>query len=88
MQYAMEISENEEEKTMMEEKYSSLADEVEAKTKKLKKLWTKYQSAKSEAKDLQQEFQVGYCVFILYTFSFANDMNVYILQYYILKSEG
>lgn len=41
----------------MEEQYSSLQDEVEVKTRKLKKLWTKYQAAKSEIKDLNEEFQ-------------------------------
>ena len=34
-----------------------MQDEVDAKTKKLKKLWSKFQSAKSEIKDLTEEFQ-------------------------------
>ena len=42
----------------MEEHFSSLQEEVEVKTKKLKKLWAKYQAALSEAGDLQNEFQM------------------------------
>ncbi|KAJ1536306.1 Kinesin-like protein kif3b [Nowakowskiella sp. JEL0078] len=41
----------------MEENYASLQDEVDSKSKKLKKLWTKLQSAKSEINDLQDEFR-------------------------------
>lgn len=48
----------EEEKLHLEEKYSSLADEVQAKTKKLKKLWAKYQQAKTEVQDLEREFLI------------------------------
>ena len=40
------------------EHFSSLQEEVEVKTKKLKKLWAKYQGAVREAQDLQEEFQV------------------------------
>ena len=54
---ARELAEKEETNLMMEEQYVSLQDEVEVKTKKLKKLWTKYQAAKSEVKDLHGEFQ-------------------------------
>ena len=42
----------------LSEHFSSLQEEVEVKTKKLKKLWTKYQGAVREAQDLQEEFQV------------------------------
>lgn len=31
--------------------------QVEVKTKKLKKLWSKYQTAQREVKDIQEEFQ-------------------------------
>ena len=41
-----------------EEHFSSLQEEVEVKTKKLKKLWAKFQGAVREAQDLQEEFQV------------------------------
>ena len=37
--------------------FGSLQDEVEAKTKKLKKLWSKFQQSKTEIKDLTEEFQ-------------------------------
>eukprot|EP00804_Cyclotella_cryptica_P010642 CCRYP_005465-RA/>CCRYP_005465-RA protein AED:0.33 eAED:-0.26 QI:227/0.33/0.28/0.57/1/1/7/0/2002 len=50
------MNEQEEEKLYLEEKYSSLAEEVVFKTKKLKKIWTKYQQAKTEIKDLETEF--------------------------------
>ncbi|KAL7513645.1 hypothetical protein ACHAXN_010899 [Cyclotella atomus] len=52
------IAEKEDEKLYLEEKYSSLADEVQSKTKKLKKLWVKYQQAKTEIQDLEREFLV------------------------------
>jgi kinesin family protein 3/17 len=52
------IAEKEDEKLYLEEKYSSLADEVKSKTKKLKKLWVKYQQAKTEIQDLEREFLV------------------------------
>ena len=48
--------EQEDEKLILEEKFSSLNEEVTSKTKKLKKLWSKYQQAKSELKDLEHEF--------------------------------
>ncbi|KAJ3126975.1 Kinesin-like protein kif3b [Nowakowskiella sp. JEL0407] len=41
----------------MEENYASLQDEVDSKSKKLKKLWTKLQAAKSEISDLNDEFR-------------------------------
>jgi len=40
-----------------EEQYASLQEEVEGKTKKLKKLWAKYKGAQAEILDLQNEFQ-------------------------------
>ncbi|KAJ3416519.1 Kinesin-like protein kif3b [Chytridiales sp. JEL 0842] len=41
----------------MEESYASLQDEVDSKSKKLKKLWAKLQTAKAEISDLQDEFR-------------------------------
>ena len=52
-----QMTEQEEANLALEEKYSSLAEEVQSKTKKLKKIWTKFQQAKTEIRDLQGEFQ-------------------------------
>ena len=54
---ARDLAEKEEMNLQLEEHFSSLQEEVEVKTKKLKKLWSKYQGALQEAKDLQEEFQ-------------------------------
>ena len=54
---ARDLAEKEEMNLQLEEHFSSLQEEVEVKTKKLKKLWTKYQGALREAQDLQEEFQ-------------------------------
>ncbi len=54
---ARQMAEKEEENFQLNEKYSSLQEEVQSKTKKLKKLWFKYQQAKSEIDDLNCEFQ-------------------------------
>jgi kinesin family protein 3/17 len=54
---ARELAEKEELNLQLEEHFSSLQEEVEVKTKKLKKLWNKYQAAVRETKDLQEEFQ-------------------------------
>ncbi|XP_040565963.1 kinesin-like protein KIF3A [Lepeophtheirus salmonis] len=51
------LKEKEAERLDIEEKYSSLQDEAAGKTRKLKKVWTMLQSAKSELVDLQQEQQ-------------------------------
>ncbi|KAL7552959.1 hypothetical protein ACHAWF_018456 [Thalassiosira exigua] len=50
------MNEQEEEKLHLQEEYSSLADEAASKTRKLKKLYSKYQQAKAEVKDLEHEF--------------------------------
>lgn len=54
---ARELAEKEEQNLQLEEHFSSLQEEVEVKTKKLKKLWGKYQAAVRETTDLQEEFQ-------------------------------
>ncbi len=54
---ARELAEKEEAALQLEEHFSSLQEEVEVKTKKLKKLWNKFQAAVRETKDLQEEFQ-------------------------------
>jgi len=53
---ARKMADKEAEKLDLEEKYSSLNDEVNAKTRKLKKVWSKYQQAKAEITDLEREF--------------------------------
>ena len=54
---ARELAEKEEANLQLEEHFSSLQEEVEVKTKKLKKLWTKFQTAQREIQDIQEEFQ-------------------------------
>ena len=54
---ARELAEKEEANLQLEDHFSSLQEEVEVKTKKLKKLWSKFQAASSEVTDLQEEFQ-------------------------------
>jgi kinesin family member 3B len=56
---ARELAEKEEANLQLEEHFSSLQEEVEVKTKKLKKLWNKFQGATREVKDLQEEFAVS-----------------------------
>jgi kinesin family protein 3/17 len=51
------LEEKEQERLDIEEKYSSLQEEVAGKTKKLKKVWSMYMQAKSEITDIQQEHQ-------------------------------
>ena len=53
---ARELAEREEATMMVEEQFASLSEEVEVKTKKLKKVWQKYQQAKEEIKDMGEEF--------------------------------
>jgi kinesin family protein 3/17 len=55
---ARQMAEQEEQNLLLEEKYGSLQDEVDAKTKKLKKLWSKFQQTKTEIKDITEEHQV------------------------------
>jgi hypothetical protein len=50
-------AEEEEKKLAQEEKYSSLREEAESKTRKLKQLWSKFRAAQSEVEDLQMEQQ-------------------------------
>ncbi|KAM3924405.1 kinesin-like protein KIF3A isoform 1-T1 [Leptodactylus fuscus] len=52
-----ELEEKEQERLDIEEKYTSLQEEAQGKTKKLKKVWTMLMAAKSEMADLQQEHQ-------------------------------
>lgn len=54
---AAKISEMEEAALAQEEKYGTMAEEAEQKTKKLKKLWRKFQEVNAEVDDLYAEFQ-------------------------------
>lgn len=54
---ARSLKEKEEENLHLNEKYSSLQDEAQSKTEKLRKLWKKYQQMKHEIFDIQSEFQ-------------------------------
>uniref|UniRef100_H3CU70 Kinesin-like protein n=1 Tax=Tetraodon nigroviridis TaxID=99883 RepID=H3CU70_TETNG len=54
-QLRKELAEKEQERLDIEEKYTSLQEEAQGKTKKLKKVWTMLMAAKSEMADLQQE---------------------------------
>ena len=64
----------------MEENYSSLKEEVEGKSKKLKTLAAKYRTMKSEMVDIQKEFEEerqGYIYFdSFYTKKSLNTDNV------------
>jgi kinesin family protein 3/17 len=51
------LQQKEEEKLMLEEKFSSLHEEAQSKTKKLKKLRTMILQAQSELKDVQTDHQ-------------------------------
>ncbi|ESN92261.1 hypothetical protein HELRODRAFT_103862 [Helobdella robusta] len=51
------LEEKEAERLDIEEKYSSLQEEIIGKTKKLKKVWTLYVQAKEELKDQREEHQ-------------------------------
>uniref|UniRef100_A0A8C6NJT7 Kinesin-like protein n=1 Tax=Nothobranchius furzeri TaxID=105023 RepID=A0A8C6NJT7_NOTFU len=54
-QLRKELEEKEQERLDIEEKYTSLQEEAQGKTKKLKKVWTMLMAAKSEMADLRQE---------------------------------
>ncbi|KAL6762472.1 kinesin-2 motor subunit FLA8 [Haematococcus lacustris] len=54
---ARKISEMEEAQLAQEGKFSSLTEEAEQKTKKLKKLWKKFQEVNAEVDDMYKEFQ-------------------------------
>ncbi|ELT90430.1 hypothetical protein CAPTEDRAFT_154669 [Capitella teleta] len=51
------LEEKEKEALNIEERYSTLQDEITGKTRKLKKVWTMLMQAKSEVTDLQEEHQ-------------------------------
>ena len=47
-----------EQQLQLEENYASLQEEVDVKTKKLKKLWNKFQEVKTEINDVKDEFRL------------------------------
>ena len=51
------LREKEEMAAENESKYADIKEEAEVKTKKLKKLWKKYEDTKREVDELQQEFR-------------------------------
>jgi len=53
---AAQVEAEEEARLGFDEKYNSLEEEIEGKTRKLKKLWAKFKSAQAEVEDLQNEF--------------------------------
>ncbi len=55
---AQELALKEEANLQLEEHFSSLQEEVEVKTRKLKKLYSKYQAAVKEQEDLQTEYRM------------------------------
>ncbi len=57
MMLKRQLAEAQENLATKEEKYSSLQQEAEVKSKKLKRLIAKYTSAKSEIRDVQSEWQ-------------------------------
>ncbi|KAJ0392820.1 hypothetical protein P43SY_009960 [Pythium insidiosum] len=57
MLLARELAEKEDSNMLLEEQFSSLQEEVDDKTRKLKKLWAKHKAACTEIEDLKTEFQ-------------------------------
>merc|ERR1719335_1654883 len=53
---AQELAEQEEEQAMFEDKFDSLQESVDVKTKRLEKLFQKYQAVKTEIRDIQEEY--------------------------------
>jgi kinesin family protein 3/17 len=57
MLLARELAEKEDSNMLLEEQFATLQDEVDDKTRKLKKLWAKHKAASTEVEDLKAEFQ-------------------------------
>ncbi|KAL2913031.1 hypothetical protein HK105_207486 [Polyrhizophydium stewartii] len=53
-----QLNQKQEAQLQLEESYASLQEEVDVKTKKLKKLWSKLQEIKSEINDVKDEFRI------------------------------
>lgn len=54
----VEMKMKEEQALAAEEQFGNIQEEVEMKTKKLKKLWAKYQESEQNLKDEKKAFQV------------------------------
>ncbi len=54
---AQNLAIQEEANLALEEQYSSLQEEVEAKTRKLRRLWARHQAQQREAREAQEEFR-------------------------------
>ena len=70
------LEEKEAERLDIEEKYSSLQEEAAGKSRKLKKVWTMLQSAKSELSDLQvnkSRFFFNFCIILIHFFRRINN---------------
>lgn len=59
LRMARDLAEKEEAALQLEEHFTSLQDEVDAKSRKLRKLLAKYQASVQEVKDLTTVFQVN-----------------------------
>ncbi|GAB9476159.1 hypothetical protein Gpo141_00013229 [Globisporangium polare] len=57
MLLARELAEKEDSNMLLEEQFTTLQEEVDDKTRKLKKLWAKHKAASTEVEDLKAEFQ-------------------------------
>jgi kinesin family member 3B len=57
MLLARELADKEDSNMLLEEQFSTLQEEVDDKTRKLKKLWAKHKAASTEIEDLKTEFQ-------------------------------
>ena len=55
LELARELEKREEDQILVEEQFESLQDEVDAKSRKLKKVWNKYQSMKSMLEDTESD---------------------------------
>merc|ERR1719158_2781179 len=53
---AQALAEQEEEQAMFEDKFDSLQESVDVKTKRLEKMFEKYQAVKTEIQDIQEEY--------------------------------
>ena len=55
LELARELEKREEDQILVEEQFESLQDEVDAKSRKLKKVWSKYQTMKSMLEDTESD---------------------------------
>jgi myosin heavy subunit len=84
-----EMEEQMDERLALEEQYASIQEEVDIKTKKLKKLWNKFQLVKAEIGDLQQEFQEEREDYLFTIREYERELRLKqkIIDYFIPKEE-